>query len=341
MLDKRLIYLRNLPPNAHLTFNSKDIQVSDSFTVEIKDYPCTTDGSGFIVSAVMHKHPDLKFAFLGGSVPQSLYMEEDKRMPEAVSREVENVTGLKINTWNCAAGGTNSYHTLNVLNNLVLQLKPDYAFFYGNINDVATLSHYSSFNNPNLRWGIFFNMREFDKANRPSSHRLLPYITNAIQNGLKLKPIQDDFADVRDSLLVFDTVVLAAAVRQVYKTMIAVCRANNIKPVLITQVNLYNKLSYGWMQKNMPLLSISSAEYRNLILSFEAYNEILRELANTENVMLIDLPVSEFGFADFYDPSHLNSIGYSKTNMQIARQFAEKSKCDKCLLSGAKNIEIE
>ena len=325
MLDKRLIYLRNLPPNAQLTYNSKDMQAPDSFAVEAKDYPCTTDSFGFIVSGTMHQQPDLKFVFSGGSIPQSLYTDEEKRMPAAVAAGVEKLSGLKINVWNCAAGGTNSQHTLNVLSNAVLQLKPDYAFFYGNINDVATLAHYGTFYNTNLRWGTFFNIREFDRINRPSSSKILPYIQQAVQSGLKLNPIQDDFAEVRDSILVIDTLLLRAEVVRVYKTMMAVCKANDIQPVLITQVNLYHRLDYDWVKKNMPQAMMTEAGYENLVKAFDYYNDILRQLAMEEKVMLIDLSATDFDFSDFNDPSHFNANGYLKASRIVAKQFSEKA----------------
>ncbi len=321
IFKKRFIYLRNLPPNQHLTFNSSDIPQVDSFKIKIKDYTCTTDSNGFIVSGKMHQHPDLKFVFLGGSIPQSLYTDEDKRMPVAVTRETERLTGLKINVWNAAAGGTNSYHTLNVLNNMALQLKPDYAFFYGNINDIATLIHYGSFNNPNLKWGIFFNTRKFDDENRPVDN-FLPYIQNVIKNELYQKPIQDDFADVRDTVISIDSAQLSMAVKQVFKTMIAVCKANNIKPVLITQVNIYDRMGFEWMKKNMPLLTISEDGYQKLVQLFANYNDLLRQVADEEDVSFIDLKSNEFSFSDFNEPSHFNGDGYVKVNTMIAHKFS-------------------
>jgi len=321
MFDKRFIYLRNLSPNANPTFDSHDLQLVDSFKIDHHVYTCITDEQGFIVSKNRHPNPDLKFAFLGGSIPQSLYVDEENRMPEAVAKAVERSTSHKVNVWNAAAGGTNSYHSLNVLSNLVLKLQPDYAFFYANINDVATFAHYGTFDNPNPRWGKFFNVREYDRANKPSDPHPLPYIRQALLQGTRLNQLKDDFADVRDSLKVVDTLILKAGVKQVYKTMIAVCKANGIQPILITQVNLYHRLSYDWAINNMPLLTMTKLGYDNLIAAFEYYNTILREVANEEKVMLIDLPAGDFGFDDFYDPSHFNTAGYAKASRMIAEQF--------------------
>lgn len=325
LFEKRLIWIKNLSPNANPTFSSSTINDFDSFQNIHQTYKASTDSLGFIVTNRNHNNPDFKFAFLGGSIPQSLYMVEHHRMPEAVSINVEKKTGLHINTWNCAAGGTNSFHTLNVLTNLTLEVKPDYAFFYGNINDITTLIHYGKFNNDNPKWGIFFERQSTNDNLLPTLKTPFPYLLHSFQSVIKKSTINDDFADVRNKPLIFDSAVITPHITQVFKTIIAVCKANKIQPVLVTQVNIFNRLSFAWFEKNMKLSGFTQKNYAQMLESFELYNRILTQVAIDENVILIRLPAEQFSFSDFYDPSHFNEKGTILASSMIAEQFIQLS----------------
>ncbi len=52
---------------------------------------------------------------------------------------LEEKTGLKVNSYNAAKSGNDSLHTINILINKVVPLKPDIAVTMENINDLAVL----------------------------------------------------------------------------------------------------------------------------------------------------------------------------------------------------------
>lgn len=326
--NDHFIRIQNLSPKATPIFTPLQKDILDSFYLELKPYSATTDSLGFIVTKLNHPQADLKFAFLGGSTVQCLFVEEDKRMPQAVASAVENKLELKINVWNCAAGGTHSYHSLNVLNNLAVNLNADYAFFYGNANDLGALMHYGTYNNPNIDKGLFFTLAGYEKKNSITATGLLPYTTDAIKTLLQTKPATDDFDGVRGLPLILDSAAIMPHVVRVFKMIIANCRANNTKPVLITQRNNFDKLSYAWLRKNMPFFTPTAEEYEKMKLLFHQYNGILRQIAKEENVMLIDLDNASLGFDDFYDAIHFNSKGSVAVSEIIAAQFVEKLKAE-------------
>lgn len=323
----RFIRLRNLSPNGQSAFRpSFKVNKMDSFDLEIKDYASTTDSFGFIITNNNHIQPDLKFTFFGGSTSQCLFVDENKRMPEAVARAVERKTGMKVNVWNCAAGGTHSYHTLNVFNNLAVNLNSDYAFFYGNLNDISTLIHYGTYNNPNIDKGLFFTIDGYQRKNFISNTGILPHTVDAIKTAFRLKPEVDDFNDVRGLSLTLDSAVIMPHVIRVFKTIIASCKINNVNPVLITQRNNFDRLSYPWLLKNMPFFTPTAEEYEKVKLLFHQYNVTLRQIANDENVMLIDLDSASLGFDNFYDAIHFNTKGSVVVSEIIAAQFVENLK---------------
>ena len=253
-----------------------------------------------------------------------MFVDEDKRMPEAVASFVQHKTGLKVNTWNCAAGGTHSYHTLNVLNNMALNIPADYAFFYGNANDLGALMHYGTFFNPNPDKGIFWNIDEYQKRNGVSTKGILPYTLDAIKARFNIKPEKDDFGDVRGLKLVLDSSVIMPPVARVFKTIIASCKANGVEPVIITQKNCFDNLSYEWLLNNMPFFTPTKTEYEQVKKLFHQYNNTLKQIAIQEHVMLIDLDNVTLGFDNFYDAIHFNSKGSYAVSQIIADRFVEQ-----------------
>jgi hypothetical protein len=320
--NDHFIRIKNLAATQTLSFrpNYKQNKM-DSFPLEEKDYVAHTDSFGFIVTDKNTARPDARISFFGGSTAQCLFVEEDKRMPEAVGRILEQKTGKKINVWNCAAGGTHSYHTLNVFNNMAVNLNTDYAFFYGNLNDVSALMHYGTYYNPNIDKGMFFTTEGFNKKYQIATNGLLPYTRDALKAALHMKPEVDDFSDIRGLKLTTDPTLLMPQFARVMKMIIASCKANHVKPVLITQRNNFDKLSYEWLLKNMPFFTPSAEEYEKVKVLFAEYNNTLRQIAKEENVLLIDLDGPEIGFDNYYDAIHFNTKGSVTVSEMIAERF--------------------
>ncbi len=121
---KRYIKLREFEPGyADVLLPPKEaLTVSD--TLVRRDYLIRVDDNGFIMPSKVHEHPDLVLAFLGGSTTECIYDDENNRFPYLAGHLLEEKTGLKVNSYNAAKSGNDSLHSINVLLNKVVALKP-------------------------------------------------------------------------------------------------------------------------------------------------------------------------------------------------------------------------
>jgi len=104
-----------------------------------KGYRFRVDKDGFIMPSKIHDNPQLTLVFLGGSPTECSYVDEENRFPYLVGRLVENKTGLRTDSYNAGKGGNTSLHSLDVLLNKVILLKPDVTIMMHNVNDLAVL----------------------------------------------------------------------------------------------------------------------------------------------------------------------------------------------------------
>jgi len=318
LTNLKFLRIRHHSPNLLVTMRPTTDEQLDSCFLEIKDYVLRTDTNGFIVTDKNHMTADLKFAFFGGSTTACLLVDEDKRMPELVTRKLEKICNARINVWNCGQVGTHSYHSLNFLTNCAWHLRPDYALFYGNVNDIAVLMHYGTYNNTNPDKALFFSLTEFDKRYKPKEGIVLSLLSL-----FQPKPEKDDdYADIRGQPLITDSEIIMTEITKVYKTIISTCKANNIQPVLITQVNNFDKLSYEWLLKNVPDIKPSREEYYAIIRLLNEYNKTLKKVAESENAILIDLEQISFPLDHFYSALHYNNKGAEAVSKIIAEQMS-------------------
>lgn len=188
-------YLKNIAPNS----------------LERKYYRITTDRHGFIGPSEIHPEPDLKIVFLGGSTTECLYMDEEQRFPYLVGRQLEKQLNKKINTYNGGVSANESMHSLNILMNKVLPLKPTAVVLMHNINDLVILRSQGTYWYPNsLKSHVQTSKNVFTRYEFPPNH-----------NAYHEKEISQEF-------------------QHNLETFIAICRIRGIMPVLMTQANRVN-----------------------------------------------------------------------------------------------------
>lgn len=185
-------YIKNITPN----------------TVERKYYKIETDPDGFIRPSDIYESPDLKIVFLGGSTTECLYMDETKRFPYLVGRQLEKALYKKTNAYNGGVSANESMHSLNILMNKVLPLKPDVVVLMHNINDLVMLRSQGSY------WYL----------NSLKSH---------------VQTAKNVFAphEFPPTKIVFNEEDIKKEFSNNLKTFIAICRIRHIQPVLMTQAN--------------------------------------------------------------------------------------------------------
>ncbi|MBS0289122.1 MAG: hypothetical protein JSS07_03660 [Proteobacteria bacterium] len=185
-------YLKHIAPNS----------------IERKYYRIATDSHGFIGPSEVHQTPDYKIVFLGGSTTECLYMEETERFPYLVGRQLEKVLNKKINTYNGGVSANESMHSLNILLNKVLPLKPQVVVLMHNINDLVILRSQGSYWYPySLKSHVQTSKNVFTRYEFPKQ-----------QHQADDKQFEEEF-------------------RRNLVTFIAICRIRDIRPVLMTQAN--------------------------------------------------------------------------------------------------------
>jgi lysophospholipase L1-like esterase len=315
-----------LPPEAEL-------QIADN--LERQPYRLRIDGDGFIMPSRVHEKPDLSLVFLGGSSTACGYMGETERFPYQVGRLIEKETGKKINSFNSGVGGNNSMHSLNILFNKVIPLKPEVVFLCHNINDLTTLllegSYWST--NPS-RSNLVTVKPSISGSLKELRDLLIPYLSrevNQISRELKQTfrrsnkkaPGEDEFARVRDKKIQVDEAGLRQSFRNNLQLFIELCRLHQIQPVLLTQANRLKETPDAIIKVSLQdLEKRQGLPYREYKRLFDAFNEEIRDVGRKNGILVIDLaaqipPEKEY----LYDIVHFTAQGSGRAAERIAAEM--------------------
>ena len=153
-------------------------------TLVTKKYLLRIDDDGFIVPSKKYANPDMSIVFLGGSTTECRYVAEDHRFPYLAGVLLEQQTGIKINSYNAARSGNHSLHSLDILLNKVIPLKPDIVVMLHNINDLVVLLYESSYWNPKSSKPVIFDINKEIDANfyKIIRDRYIPNLAAAMRN---------------------------------------------------------------------------------------------------------------------------------------------------------------
>jgi hypothetical protein len=327
---KRAIKLREFNPLYQdiLVPDGNAMRMSDSLAK--KEYVLRVDRQGFIMPSKIHDRPDLTIVFLGGSTTECVYVGEANRFPYLVGRLLEQRTHLKVNSYNAGRSGNNSLHSLNILLNKVVNLRPDIVVMMHNINDLAILMYEKTYWNTNpSRSPIEERLPTFKTAGQDL--RQIFYLVRdlTIPNlSRELKKIfafagktkGDEFRGVRGQKITIDQQLLVREFSLNLQTFINLCRARGIIPVLMTQASRLTNHPDPLIQKLMGNLEagqgITYAEFKG---AFDRLNQTIREVGARNQVLVIDLageipPVKE----NICDVAHLNDRGSRLAAARIA-----------------------
>ncbi|MDO9084096.1 MAG: hypothetical protein Q7U56_12530, partial [Humidesulfovibrio sp.] len=112
---ERFIVLREPRPHQDISKHpAKELLESADGLVD-RAYRLRVDKDGYIIPSRVHEKADLSIVFLGGSTTECHYMNEEERFPYIVGRRLEQMTGLRINSYNSGMAGNNSLHSVFLL----------------------------------------------------------------------------------------------------------------------------------------------------------------------------------------------------------------------------------
>jgi lysophospholipase L1-like esterase len=327
---QRYIKLREFNPLYRdvLVPSRQAMEMSDSLVQ--KPYVLRIDRQGFIMPSKIHAHPDLTLVFLGGSTTECVYVDEKDRFPYLAGHLIEQQTGLKVNSYNAGRSGNNTLHSLDVLLNKVLPLKPDIVVMMHNINDLAILMYDKTYWNHNPSRSPLIekkpNFKTVGKDLEETFHLVrdltFPYLSREIKKLFSFvhRSRGDEFKKVRGKKISIDQKFLVREFSLNLQTFINICRARGIIPVLMTQPSRLTDHPDPLIKKLMHTLEVSQGiTYGEFKGAFDRLNQTIREVGAKNQVLVIDLaqeipPVKE----NMCDVAHFNDRGSRLVATRIA-----------------------
>ena len=324
--QKKFIRLRQFQPNLDMTQLPSDYYISNTDGLVRKEVKFRTDEYGFLKPSRKHENPDLNIFFIGGSTTECQYVEEAKRFPVVVGNLIEEKTGLKVNAYNGGRSGSNSLHSIDILLNRILPLKPHTVLMMHNVNDVIILLYTGSY------WNNHFNRSPIEEENfvldsQPTvfslSKRMFRFITPHLHFQTKKlserirarsnpdPSMADEWAGVRRGKLKYSKPWMLSEFKKMLRTFVAICKIHNVTPVLMTQQNRYTEYPDALIQRIMKQMKDDfGIEYHEFRTLYNDFNESIRLIAKDENILLIDLDVKIPKNKEFiYDTFHFNNKG--------------------------------
>lgn len=326
----RFIHLRETAlPNTSFTERPHPIFQQYTENLEMKNYRVETDSFGFIRSSSNQPNAETNIVFLGGSTTECRYVDDSLRFPSLVGKMLRQA-GHSVNTFNAGVERSHSGHSLNVLCNKILHRNFDVVVLMHGINDLVHLSYSGSygkdeksntrrnlvtlarpdFDEPDLyffrKHGLGVRMEKSFQVLFPRLHYDLLAAKVKIERRQsplefgweKMKPVgQTQFEEFRNNL----------------RSFIALCQANGIRPVLMTQFNRVTEEEFAANPIFSPYrekLEQSETTVAAFCDSYKKMNDVVREVAAEKEVLLIDLDAKiPRSAALMYDMVHLNGEG--------------------------------
>ncbi|MCX5890001.1 MAG: SGNH/GDSL hydrolase family protein [Deltaproteobacteria bacterium] len=297
---KRYIDLREFPPGySDILLPPKEaLTVSD--TLVRRDYLIRVDDDGFIMPSKVHEHPDLVLAFLGGSTTECIYDDENNRFPYLAGHLLEEKTGLKVNSYNAAKSGNDSLHSINVLLNKVVPLKPDIAVTMENINDLAVLLYEGTYWNKHpTRSPLVVKKptwktvgKNLEETFRLARDLVIPNLYSVIYQlvHVESKFKKDEFKQVRGRKIEVHPDQLVPEFTLNLQTFINICRARGITPVLMTMPSRLKDDPDALIARLMKGLEVQQGiTYREFKGAFDRFNQVIREVGARNQLLVVDL----------------------------------------------------
>ncbi|CAA0117741.1 Uncharacterised protein [BD1-7 clade bacterium] len=329
---REYIRLRAFKPNTSVPIHmSKMSKTPDNFIFKEEIYTrLEVDSNGFISPSFVHDNPDVTIAFLGGSTTECAVVDVHKRFPYAVGKILEaEDSELAINALNHGISGNNSMHSFNALVNKVMRFEPDIVILMHNFNDLTHLVHYGNFWNASGSHSLIVG-----RPDPMSSEWLIrvvkDFVKSMFPNIVSVLNSQrlDDFYDVREAeppkLDVNTREDILASFSKSLLAFIAVSRAQDVRPVLMTQASRFSDatLTPEFVRALEIHLKAKFSDYHALYMEM---NEVIRSVARQEGVTLIDL-ATEIPSTDeyMYDVIHFTNKGSIAVAGVIAEELASE-----------------
>ncbi len=317
-----------LPANQNITYKNTWIKKLDSAIYYSRN---SLGFRGPLPADSVNKLPSV--ICIGGSTTECRFISDSLTWPYQLYKAVkDSIPAFWLN--NAGVDGHSTFGHQLVLQEYITRLKPKYVTMLIGTNDVET-DKPGQFDAMNEKKINFLSVKSFfksvlNKTELGSTLFQLYAIRGAYKKGLIHKEI--NFISCKDTVFTtaYQDVVLKkqvsylAAYRQRITNMLDICKANNVKPILITQPSLLGNYTDSSTMLNIGSKIIPEAEpITNAALAgsvLELYNDVLRSFGT--QVKVIDLAAQmPKNSKYYYDFIHYTNSGCNIVAAIIAKEL--------------------
>jgi len=317
---KRYIRLKEHTPSGGkrrvIHFTKEVLDETDSLGKETVIFG--TDENGFILPSQICTDPELKIVFLGESSTECAWVEEQKRFPFLVGKMLGEKISKKVNSYNSGVSGNQSLHSINILVNKVIPMKPQVVVMMHNVNDLNTLLGAGTYWHDKQDTStivveeedLIKILREFRDLTVKYTYDTLRTLFANIMSSFQMSK-NDDGTLQRISTAPIDKAALVEDFKSNLQLFIDICRNYNIEPVLMTQQNRFggklDKVVKARLERFSKLFGLRNEKYIDL---YDSFNEAIRIVGRENNILLIDLDKKIPKDKKYmYDYVHFNDFG--------------------------------
>lgn len=317
-LYERQLILTEHPPNADYSVVPPDFRMREAQNLEQKEYRLRTDEYGFIIgpSDVGFFEESIDIIFFGGSTTECFFVDEDKRYPYLVGKTLEKELGERVSVRNAGLMGKHSMKSNFDLMVRGTRLKPQVVVLMHNINDLVQLLYVNGYYDGPLTRRLIAD-HNAGKNERGWVYKtaysikewVFPNIYRVISEGLRKEPNSFDEWEGWRANQDIRAISLKEQFVKSLLTFISIAKSNGFEVVLMTQFNRMD-VDDEFIVGNYYLNAQYGIPHDLFFDYYHLFNNAIRETAEKENVLLIDLANHVPSSSEYlYDAVHLNTNG--------------------------------
>jgi lysophospholipase L1-like esterase len=269
---------------------------------------------------------------IGGSTTECRFLNDSTTWPFLLGEELkDSIPDLWLN--NAGIDGHSTFGHLLLMKEYIIKLKPKYVVLLTGVNDVETEKpeSFDVANDNRLQYGSAkqFIKSLLQKTEIGSTFYQFYAIRMAYKKGLIHKEV--DLKQLKDTTYTPAYIQETISKQKNYlggyqsrlQEIVNLCKANNIKPILLTQPSLYGSYVDSTTGIRMDLKFHESNAGKNNLLQeqvLEEYNYVVRSFSTQATV--IDLAkLMPKNTAYYYDFIHFNKQGATKVAEILSRKI--------------------
>ena len=313
----RSLNMREFGPNRHLVLDATTFPDNQDDSLDHQFYLIKTDNHGFIIGPDDDENANTDIIFFGGSTTECAFVDDSLRFPFLVQKQLNRAENKSIVVRNAGYGGNHTMHSvMNLIGKGLIQ-KPKWVVLMHNSNDLSQLSKTGTYwkgpgNRALLNESFVASKKSisqrFSEFRNAALMFFVPNITKALY-GLKRQETssEDEWQGMRSESFV-GLEEIERQYRNALETFVAIAKANDIQVVLMTQFNRIQpndkKVRNAYESVQNPI------GYDEYVAYYKRFNDVIREVANQENIKIIDLDQSVPHNGKYLiDAVHLNNAG--------------------------------